>query len=63
MMSPGSYYPLIAEHTRYADDFSWMEIASIRAPAFMMAADYRQRCRLYLPQIYDRRGAAVPPVL
>ena len=23
---PGSYYPLIAEHTRYADDFSWMEI-------------------------------------
>lgn len=24
---PGSYYPLIAEHTRYADDFSWMEIA------------------------------------
>ncbi|WP_434639675.1 extracellular solute-binding protein [Klebsiella sp. I138] len=23
---PGSYYPLIAERTRYADDFSWMEI-------------------------------------
>lgn len=23
---PGSYYPLIAEHARYADDFSWMEI-------------------------------------
>ncbi|AST70054.1 ABC transporter substrate-binding protein [Kosakonia cowanii] len=24
---PGSYYPLIAETTRYADDFSWMEIS------------------------------------
>lgn len=23
---PGSYYPLIAADTRYADDFSWMEI-------------------------------------
>lgn len=23
---PGSYYPLIAEKARYADDFSWMEI-------------------------------------
>jgi len=24
---PGSYYPLIAEVARYADDYSWMEIA------------------------------------
>ncbi len=24
---PGSYYPLIAEMTRYADDFSWAEIS------------------------------------
>src|SRR5690606_8812854 len=24
---PGSYYPLIAEMARYADDFSWAEIA------------------------------------
>lgn len=23
---PGSYYPLIAERARYADDFSWMEV-------------------------------------
>ncbi|MCO8196104.1 extracellular solute-binding protein [Enterobacter hormaechei] len=24
---PGSYYPLVAENVRYADDFSWAEIA------------------------------------
>ncbi len=24
---PGSYYPLIAENARYADDFSWVEVA------------------------------------
>ena len=24
---PGSYYPLIAERVRYAEDYSWMEIA------------------------------------
>lgn len=24
---PGSYYPLIAERARYAEDYSWMEIA------------------------------------
>ncbi|MBY7208571.1 extracellular solute-binding protein [Enterobacter hormaechei] len=24
---PGSYYPLVAENVRYADDFSWVEIA------------------------------------
>ncbi|HAV1971333.1 ABC transporter substrate-binding protein [Enterobacter hormaechei subsp. steigerwaltii] len=24
---PGSYYPLVAENVRYADDFSWTEIA------------------------------------
>lgn len=24
---PGSYYPLVAEMARYADDFSWMEIS------------------------------------
>jgi ABC-type oligopeptide transport system substrate-binding subunit len=34
---PGSYYPLIAEHTRYADDFHGWRSRSTRAPAFMMA--------------------------
>ena len=24
---PGSYYPLIAESARYADDYSWVEVA------------------------------------
>jgi microcin C transport system substrate-binding protein len=35
---PGSYYPLIAAHTRYADDFSWMEITLNPHARFMMAA-------------------------
>lgn len=33
---PGSYYPLIAESARYADDYSWWRSLLIRAPVFMM---------------------------
>lgn len=34
---PGSYYPLIAESARYAEDYSWVEITINPALVFMMA--------------------------
>ncbi len=35
---PGSYYPLIAESARYADDYSWVEVSMNPRLAFMMEA-------------------------
>jgi microcin C transport system substrate-binding protein len=38
---PGSYYPLIAENVRYADNFAWAEISLNPGPVFTMARRLR----------------------
>ncbi len=50
---PGSYYPLIAESARYADDIPGWRSLLIRAPVFMMVLPYCPRCRVYFSKIYD----------
>lgn len=45
---PGSYYPLIADHARYAADYSWWKSRLIPALVFTMARPLPPRCSLYL---------------
>jgi microcin C transport system substrate-binding protein len=45
---PGSYYPLVADNVRYADNFSWAEISINPQARFHDGSHAGKRCGLHV---------------
>ncbi len=57
---PGSYYPLIAEMARYADDYAWMEISINPRATFHDGSPIRASDVAFTFNKFMTEGAAIP---